>query len=577
MAIYTATGAGDLQAAFTAANASGDIVFCDFATATLTSQYTWTAPANAILHGRGGANTYGDDDLTTIINGWDNAGATLLITTNASGTFRCYGIKFDAGSTSIAKSNGVIGLYGTCQLFRFDHNHLYTTGSAQLSPIQINGSINGVCDHNTVDAPISNPVGSNVNGFRTYNRQTADAWGDNSWNAGPELGGAAKLYYEDNVFNNGAFNDGTYGSRWVARFNTCNSSGGGSTSIGNSFFQTHPTTGGNRVRGSRCFESYCNRFIPVAGSYNTAPHWYSSGAALIWGNTATAESPGGLDAGYKYFINVLNDRATDNPYGASPSPTGWGYSGPGYHTGTVTTTSAAGVYTVTKVSGDSFSTSWAYPRFIWINGVQQQINDVASATIMHLNTDPGNQPSPVAYITGSPWDGNTNDVSGYPALDQPCRGRGDLLINDFPSQVNHTLSDTVAWPRQDLEPLYEWLDDWTPTPHTGGTAFINFNFSDYWTAAVDYYLGTGTTSVTGGVGSGTLASRPGSATDGEGYFATDQGSWNTGTNSQWLPPKQGKLYVWSGGAWTDYYTPYQYPHPLVTAVPATPALNYTMA
>jgi hypothetical protein len=41
------------------------------------------------------------------------------------------------------------------------------------------------------------------------------------------------------------------------------------------------------------------------------------------------------------------------------------------------------------------------------------------------------------------------------ALDQPGRGQGDLLSGDGPNQVN-TATGTKAWPHQALEPIYSW-------------------------------------------------------------------------------------------------------------------------
>jgi hypothetical protein len=63
-----------------------------------------------------------------------------------------------------------------------------------------------------------------------------------------------------------------------------------------------------------------------------------------------------------------------------------------------------------------------------------------------------------------------------------------------------------------------------------------------------------------GVGYGVLASRPSTCTTGVGYWATDQGSWNTSGRGG-----QGVLYkCTSTNTWTPYYTPYTYPHPLLT-------------
>jgi hypothetical protein len=65
-----------------------------------------------------------------------------------------------------------------------------------------------------------------------------------------------------------------------------------------------------------------------------------------------------------------------------------------------------------------------------------------------------------------------------------------------------------------------------------------------------------------GVGYGLLSARPSTCTTGVGYWATDQGSWNTSGSGG-----QGVLYkCTSTNAWTLSYTPYAYPHPLRTGV-----------
>jgi len=74
---------------------------------------------------------------------------------------------------------------------------------------------------------------------------------------------------------------------------------------------------------------------------------------------------------------------------------------------------------------------------------------------------------------------------------------------------------------------------------------------------------------TAGVGVGVLASRPSTCTTGVGYWATDQGSWNTSGSGG-----QGVFYKCTAtNTWTLYYTPYTYPHPLTSGTPVNPPSN----
>lgn len=61
-----------------------------------------------------------------------------------------------------------------------------------------------------------------------------------------------------------------------------------------------------------------------------------------------------------------------------------------------------------------------------------------------------------------------------------------------------------------------------------------------------------------GTGIGTIAARPTTCTTGVGYWANDEGEWNSR-----VAGADGRLYkCTSTDTWTLYYTPYAYPHPL---------------
>ena len=81
--------------------------------------------------------------------------------------------------------------------------------------------------------------------------------------------------------------------------------------------------------------------------------------------------------------------------------------------------------------------------------------------------------------------------------------------------------------------------------------------------------GAGGDAITVGAGHGTLANRPTTCSVGVGYLATGAGTgaWNTSGNGA-----TGQLYTCTAtNTWTLSYTPYTYPHPLVTGVQASPS------
>lgn len=192
--------------------------------------------------------------------------------------------------------------------------------------------------------------------------------------------------------------------------------------------------------------------------------------------------------------------------------------------------------------------------------------------------------------TGSNWDGGTYNATdttkGYPCLDMPGRGQGDLLTGLFSSKVNNAYG-TLRWPNQALEPIYLWnnigslVSGWGGNTYNDDTNGRVVSDRDYYSSASGIQVSASSPfNGTTGCGWGTLANRPTTCTTGVGYFATDQGSWNQSTSNPYgvqMNGADGVLYVASAtNIWSIYYTPYTYPHPYNSGATASRGLGFIL-
>jgi len=184
-------------------------------------------------------------------------------------------------------------------------------------------------------------------------------------------------------------------------------------------------------------------------------------------------------------------------------------------------------------------------------------------------------------MTGAPWnhcDGTqpwdqTPWSSTTQCLDQPGRGVGSLLEDATPllASVPGTscLLPGQCWPNPALDPVYEAGEKMTAgglgTPvvvQSDGSQTRILANRDYYAEVSQSAQSSPTSPFNGttGTGYGTLANRPTTCTTGVGYWATDQGSWNTYNSTQ-----EGELFVCaSTNNWSMKYEPFTYPHPLTT-------------
>lgn len=189
-----------------------------------------------------------------------------------------------------------------------------------------------------------------------------------------------------------------------------------------------------------------------------------------------------------------------------------------------------------------------------------------------------NVPATGTTTTGTLTLGYTNQC--YPLLDQPGRGYFSTAnAGGWPKAASYTDADYEA-----VMPIYLFGNQWRGTP---GGSWANppattpswVSSSGYLKADREWYDPAGgiqTSSAspfdgTTGTGIGTAANRPATCTAGVGYWALDEGSWNTSGTWTYTYPNggssyaQGRFYKCTAtDTWTLYYTPLTYPHPLNT-------------
>ncbi|MGP8323233.1 MAG: T9SS type A sorting domain-containing protein [Methanosarcinaceae archaeon] len=190
-------------------------------------------------------------------------------------------------------------------------------------------------------------------------------------------------------------------------------------------------------------------------------------------------------------------------------------------------------------TGDSFKITGGYWIYNLTSGAKCQIvSNSANAVVGTL-------------VGGDRQTWNTGDTykisNGYPSRDQIGRGP------DNP-QWDHNPPGAYTQP---LVPAYAWENR-----RLSNNALVPFKVINsgqrHIQANRDYYNHDASFDGTSGVGVGALANRPSTCTVGVGYWATDQGEWNSEN-----PGADGQLYkCTSTDTWELYYTPYIYPHPL---------------
>jgi hypothetical protein len=445
-------------------------------------------------------------------------------------------------------------------------------------------SVFGVLDHNTVTMG-SRPIGGyfefvnfNMSGFPVAG-QPNGLYGDNSWFAPTNFGSNQAIYVESNTFTQGTGGNTTFpitetegqpgglsqggGGRIVCRFNLFQ--GVRSPCV------NHGTESPGRRRGGRSMEFYKNTLTCNNTTFPCFANLMSQGAGVRSGSVLSLENTWTWVAGtgLNTFTGLQVYRYSWNfpPWGICDGTSSYDLNDPMvYFNGTImsaTPSDTTGPFTIV-VSGSPGWTpgQWAptganagqpfsFHDFNLNNGAEIVNNDANSFTTK----------TTFNKITWGVGD-SIQIGRAFQCIDQSSRNGGSLMSGATPAPTN-----TTGLVYQTLDPVYEAADTNNngvalrlTNPVVSGTARQIANRDFY--SEVSQSAQTSPTSPfngTVGTGYGTLANRPITCTPSVGYWATDQGSWNTSGSGG-----QGQLFVCTAtNTWTLYFTPYAYPHPLI--------------
>jgi hypothetical protein len=137
-----------------------------------------------------------------------------------------------------------------------------------------------------------------------------------------------------------------------------------------------------------------------------------------------------------------------------------------------------------------------------MDGQLVAVGNGSGTTLVYNNTVTGSYKGVVEYTINrvglnyanwgqcngtSVWDGNTSPP-GYPCIDQPGWGMGDLISGDPCCMINK-VTGTKSWPHQVLNPSYSWnntLNGAPSDPVTGYPTYIKLG-REYFTTPMPGY------------------------------------------------------------------------------------------
>lgn len=342
----------------------------------------------------------------------------------------------------------------------------------------------------------------------------------NAWQTATPVGTSQMdVFVEDCTFTGVGYSDSNANGRHVFRFNRI---------TGDDIkFDAHGyASNSDPTRGTRAVEYYWNTWTSSAMSTRTAME-IRGGHAIVFNNTSTTG------------LIFLRDYAYDNAY-------------PNFGNYFVTITAGSPV-TITTASPHGYETGWP----VYIDCLAQNI--VGFYTVTKVSPTVFTVVRPEA-TSGTGWNVRRYYTAyDWPIIDQVGNGadggaREPAYIWSN-TQGGSSWARSLATPNSNAQTLYAAQT---------GTPGATFGDRDVIQANRDFFASSGfdlSTGVTVGNRASMDAFNTTGLTTGYGYWVTDEGSWNTKLTAN----TSGRLYKWTGSAWSLYYTPYTYPHPLQTA------------